>query len=45
MAGKIKEFQKKIADDADFKETIMGSCALAWVRVHLLPLPERDVRA
>jgi len=24
MAGKIKVFQKIIADDADFKETIMG---------------------
>eukprot|EP00277_Geminigera_cryophila_P047216 CAMPEP_0173071728 /NCGR_PEP_ID=MMETSP1102-20130122/9401_1 /TAXON_ID=49646 /ORGANISM="Geminigera sp., Strain Caron Lab Isolate" /LENGTH=118 /DNA_ID=CAMNT_0013940275 /DNA_START=14 /DNA_END=370 /DNA_ORIENTATION=- len=24
MAGKIKEFQKKITDDADFKETING---------------------
>ena len=24
MAGKVKEFQKKIADDADFKETIQG---------------------
>jgi len=24
MAGKIKAFQKIIADDADFKETIMG---------------------
>jgi hypothetical protein len=24
MAGKIKEFQKAIVDDADFKETIGG---------------------
>jgi len=31
MAGKIKEFQKKIADDADFKETIMGSYALVCI--------------
>jgi len=32
MAGKMKEFQKKITDDADFKETINGDyvCESTW---------------
>jgi hypothetical protein len=39
MAGKIKDFQKKIESDADFKETIDGGdyvCeALCFVQMYL----------
>ena len=44
MAGKIKAFQKIIADDADFKETIKGEYVFIEVSAERADAPHCESR-